>query len=82
MPKTLQQCKSGKELIAYAKSHGAEIRPGKGSHQIVMHSGKSVPVPVHGNQQLAKGLRLAIIKAFLSMGLGMLVLIYVLQFVR
>lgn len=69
--------KTGKELIRLAeKSDKVEsIRPGKGSHFIVdFKNGTKVAIPVHGNEQIGKGLLRKIIKAFKAAGvLGLLI---------
>jgi len=70
----LRQCRTGKEFISFAKSRGAGVRNGHGSHQIVSRWGYSIPVPVHGNRDLPKGLRCAIIKQFIAVGISILVI--------
>ena len=66
--KSLKQCKSGKEFISYASTHGANVRNGHGSHFVVSTKKGSVTVPVHGNSDLGTGLRCKIIKLLLAIG--------------
>lgn len=74
MPKNLNQLRKGKEFVDYAEKKGAEIRRGKGSHVIVRYKGESFVIPEH-NQDLGTGLRAKIIKWFIAVGLGLLILI-------
>jgi len=73
--KKISQCHSGKDFIQFALSRGANVRNGHGSHRIVYRNGHSVPVPVHGNHDLPKGLRCALIKQFLVLGISILFLV-------
>jgi mRNA interferase HicA len=74
MPKkTIQQLKSGKEFVDYAKKQdGVNVRQGKGSHQVIEYKGEQFAVPVHGNEDLSKGLRHSLIKWLIRVGLGLL----------
>lgn len=71
--KTLDKCRKGKDFISYAASQGAKIKNGKGSHIKVYGPRGMCPVPNH-NKDLGNGLRCAIIKMFVAIGLGILVL--------
>jgi predicted RNA binding protein YcfA (HicA-like mRNA interferase family) len=53
--KTLDACRTGSEFLAFARSHGAEIRNGKGSHTIVSTQRGQTVVPVHSGD-IGKGL--------------------------
>lgn len=75
MKKSLQQLRSGKEFVQYAKAHGAEVRPGKGSHRIVcVPGGRPIAVPCHDNDDLGMGLRKKLEKLFTAAGLVALLL--------
>ena len=71
MAKNLDSCRSGKDFLGYAESHGAEVRNGHGSHFVVSTSEGKCVVPVHPGE-LGKGLRCKIIKLFVLIGLGLL----------
>lgn len=65
------QPKTGKDFVQLArKSDKVEsIREGKGSHVVIeFKDGTSVSVPVHGNQQLGKGILSKLFKAFRAAG--------------
>ena len=68
--------KTGKEFIELAnKSDKAKVKRVSGSHYIVeFPDGKSIPIPVHGNKQLGKGLLHKIKKAFKAAGILLLIL--------
>jgi len=68
----LNACKSGKDFIRYAEQRGADIRPGKGSHYVVSTSRGQCVVPVHGGDDLGKGLACKIRKTFIAIGLLLL----------
>jgi predicted RNA binding protein YcfA (HicA-like mRNA interferase family) len=54
---------NGKDLSAILKEHGLTVDRVKGSHHIFIKPGKrSIPVPIHGNKDLPKGLIKAILK--------------------
>jgi len=54
---------NGKDLSAILKEHGWTVDCVKGSHHIFIKPGKrSIPVPIHGNKDLPKGLIKAILK--------------------
>lgn len=72
--KSLEQCHSGKDFIDYAKTHGANVRNGNGSHFIVTTDKGGVCVPYHANHDLGTGLRRKIIKAFLSIGILIIIM--------
>lgn len=67
----LNACKSGKDFIRYAEQRGADIRPGKGSHNVVSTSQGQCVVPVHAGD-LGKGLACKIRKTFVAIGLLLL----------
>ncbi len=73
MPKNLNQLRSGKEFVNYAEKKGAKIRQGKGSHTVVEYKGESFVIPIHSGD-LGKGLRHKIVKWFISIGLGILII--------
>jgi hypothetical protein len=65
------QPKTGKDFVQLARKSDKvrEIREGKGSHVIIeFEDGTSVSVPVHGNQQLGKGILSKLLKAFRAAG--------------
>lgn len=78
--KELKANKSGKDLVDYAIIKGADIDRINGSHVIVKTPHGMCVVPVHGNQQLGKGIWCKVIKTFIAIGLGGFVLIYVMQY--
>lgn len=51
-----------KELIKLLKQNGWELDRIKGSHHVFIKDDKSVPVPVHGNQDIPAGTLNAILK--------------------
>ncbi|MBI4672230.1 MAG: type II toxin-antitoxin system HicA family toxin [Chloroflexi bacterium] len=69
--------KTGKEFVELAaKSGKAKVKRVSGSHYIVEFAdGNSIPVPVHANKQLGKGLLHKIKKAFKAVGILLLVLL-------
>ena len=74
-----KQPKSGKDFVRLARKSDkvASVRPGKGSHMVIkFKNGSSVSVPVHGNKQLAKGIRYNIIKVFKAAGALELILLF------
>lgn len=77
--KALDQCHSGKEFIDYAKTHGANVRNGNGSHCMVTTDKGGVCVPYHANHDLGTGLRRKIIKAFISIGILILLVGFMMQ---
>lgn len=75
MSKTLNQCKKGKDFVAYAEHNGGEVVRQTGSHAIVQGpSGGICSVPVHP-RDLAPGTRHSIIKQFTAIGLGVAILV-------
>ena len=63
--------KTGKDFVQLARKSEkvASVKEGKGSHVIVeFENGDSVSIPVHGNQQLGKGILHKITKAFQAAG--------------
>lgn len=57
-PKTM----TGKQVIKLLQEHGFTLDRVKGSHHIMVRGGTTLPVPVHGNDTLGKGLLAAIFK--------------------
>ena len=55
---------SGKELVRIFKDQGWVVERIKGSHHILVDpkTGETVPIPVHGNRSLKKGLEHALRK--------------------
>lgn len=54
---------SGKELVKLYKKHGWKLDRIKGSHYIMRNkNGEIMPIPVHGNRSLKKGLESALLK--------------------
>jgi hypothetical protein len=77
--KTLEACRKGDDYIGYALTHGGSVRPGKGSHKVVYgpkSNGRGEPVPCH-NKDIGPNLRRKIVKAFLAMGLVLLLAVIV-----
>lgn len=66
---SLTNCKSGRDFLGYAESHGASVRTGKGSHFMVTTSKGGVCVPYHASHDLGTGLRHKLVKAFISIGI-------------
>ena len=69
--KMIDSLRSGDEFIGWAKSHGASVRSGKGSHFIISTDQGSAVVPVHPGD-LGKGLRCKIKKMFVLIGLALI----------
>ena len=77
---TEKRPKTGKDFVDLARKSKkvAAVKEGKGSHVIVeFKDGNSVSVPVHGNEQLGKGILHKITKAFKSAGVIALILLAV-----
>ncbi|MCB0378137.1 MAG: type II toxin-antitoxin system HicA family toxin [Bdellovibrionales bacterium] len=53
---------SGKQLVKLLKKNGWHLKRITGSHHIMEKNGSIVPVPVHGNKSLGKGLEQKILK--------------------
>lgn len=54
---------TGKELIKIFKEHGWVLDRVSGSHHIMVKEGeRSIPIPVHGNKDIPKGLAKTILK--------------------
>ena len=53
---------SPKRILKILKENGWELDRIKGSHHIFVKGNESVPVPIHGNQDLKKGTFFAILK--------------------
>ena len=52
----------GKELVKLLKKNGWQIDRISGSHHIMVKGNRTISVPVHGKQELGKGLIHAILK--------------------
>jgi len=68
--------KTGKEFVSLAEKSGkAIVKRVSGSHYFIeFEDGTGIPVPVHGNKQLGKGLLHKITKAFRAAGILSLIL--------
>lgn len=77
---SLQTCKSGKDFIGYAETHGATVSRQNGSHVVLSTDKGSVVVPYHANRDLGTGLRHKIIKAFVALGLALVFVACVLSY--
>ena len=53
---------SGKELVKLLKKQGWTLHRVNGSHHIMKRGSKMVPVPVHRNKSLGKGIEAKIFK--------------------
>jgi predicted RNA binding protein YcfA (HicA-like mRNA interferase family) len=55
---------SGKDLVKMYKEHGWLLDRVKGSHHIMVNpsTGETIPIPVHSNRSLKKGLERALVK--------------------
>ena len=53
---------AGRIVVALLKKYGWKHVRTKGSHHIMAKGKKTVPVPVHGNKPLGKGLESKILK--------------------
>jgi predicted RNA binding protein YcfA (HicA-like mRNA interferase family) len=47
---------NGKQVIAQLVADGWRLKRVRGSHQLMTKNGKTIPVPVHGAQDLGRGL--------------------------
>lgn len=73
--KSLDQCMTGDDFLKYAKKKPqARIRNGKGSHVIVETDLGSCVLPCHP-RDLGTGLRHAIIKAMIAIGLACIIIL-------
>lgn len=72
--KSLQQCKNHREFSKYAKRNGAFIEHGR-RHDLAKTSKGHCALPRH-NGDYGKGLRSAIIKTMIAIGLGLFVFAY------
>lgn len=55
---------SGKEMVKLYKKNGWKLDRIKGSHHIMLNesTGETIPIPVHANKSLKKGLEQALLK--------------------
>lgn len=51
---------NSKQMKKWLERQGATFRPGKGSHLIVVLNGRRSVLPMHGTDELGKGLEVAI----------------------
>lgn len=72
--------RTGREFIDYAKRHGAEVVPGKGSHVKIRTQKGLVVVPNHPGD-LATGTRRAIVKAFITIGIAIVLVALMLSWI-
>jgi predicted RNA binding protein YcfA (HicA-like mRNA interferase family) len=72
--------RTGREFVDYAKRHGAEVTPGKGSHIKIRTKKGLVIVPNHPGD-LAVGTRRAIVKAFVAIGLAVVLIALILSWI-
>ena len=73
--KTLEQCKTPQDFISYGEHRGGHIDRQCGSHAIMKApSGGTCPVPIH-NGDIPTGTRHSIIKRFILIGLGILIIL-------
>lgn len=70
--------RTSREFIAYAQRHGCEVVRGKGSHVKARNDKGFAVIPDHPGD-LPTGTRRAIIKAFMAMGIAILVLLFLLS---
>ena len=75
--KRLDQCKSGEDFLSFASKRGAEVVQG-GRHAKVVTPRGAVAVPRHKGD-LPTGTRHSILKAFLQLGLTLLLMACVLS---
>ncbi|HZY44198.1 MAG TPA: hypothetical protein VFF70_05535 [Anaerolineae bacterium] len=72
-----KQPKTGQEFVDLAKKSEkvSNVRTGKGSHVVVeFKNGSSITVPIHGHQQLGRGILHKITKAFKAAGALLIIL--------
>jgi predicted RNA binding protein YcfA (HicA-like mRNA interferase family) len=53
---------NGKQIVAQLKKKGWVLKRVKGSHHLMQKNGKTVPVPVHGTEDIKPGLLAALEK--------------------
>ncbi|MDR0303070.1 MAG: type II toxin-antitoxin system HicA family toxin [Treponema sp.] len=53
---------SGKDCVKLLRKHGWIVDRIQGSHHIMLKNGMAIPVPVHGNADLASGTLHSILK--------------------
>jgi len=73
---TIHQCKTPREIISYAESHGGQIVSQSGSHVKVRGPVGSVIIPNHPGD-LATGTRCSIIKTLFRIGILALFLLFI-----
>ena len=74
MKQKLDQCKTGNDIVKYATKNGGSLNRVTGSHHIISTPKGSVPVPVHGNNEIGKGLRHQILKQLALIGITVLII--------
>ena len=53
---------NGKQIIAQLKKQGWTLKRVKGSHHLMQKDGRTLPVPVHGTEDIKPGLLAALEK--------------------
>lgn len=71
----LGKCRSGKDFVNFGSRMGADVLPGAKHFKVRTPRGTAI-VPVHGNKDLGEGLRKALIRTFIAIGLAALILAY------
>ena len=76
---TKQSPKTGKEFVQLAEqADHATVKRISGSHHYVeFDDGTGIPIPVHGNRQLGKGMLHKIRKAFKTAGILVLIMLLI-----
>ena len=69
--KTLKACRTANDFVAYAQAHGAEvITCGKGVKILKGRTDQYAVIHSNHPRDLATGTRLALVKAFIAIGLA------------
>lgn len=68
----LEQCRNHRHFNSHFRRNGAVISEG-GRHSIARTTKGHVAYPRHGNQDYGKGLRHAIVKMAIAIGLGLMI---------
>lgn len=71
--KDINNLRNSREFIEWAEHEGCDVRYSKGSHVQIRKNGIHTTVPNHPGD-LATGTRRAIIRAFIAMGIAILVM--------
>ncbi len=72
--KNLQACSKATDFISYAEDHGGKVKTCGAGVKVYGPNGNGGYVSIHANhpKELATGTRAALIKAFIALGLGVL----------